>query len=362
MRNYIHRFKSSMDSAFLQNADGNAVSRRNAVVAGTMEAIVLGMTTGIFLTGLILNVLAAEPAAVRNSYLGLIFSISFLARSIQAVVPFIVKRIKTWPLFYRLTRGSYYLLQGPVMIVLLNLPVDGISKANGILIVVFMSEMLFFLANPLLCKWYLYNVPNASRPDWFSGQQLLVAGCTTLTVILSSFILDRFKLGGNFLVGLFVLRFAALVPGLFEFRANKRVKMPAENLVAEPGLTETLKSMRGNPAYLSNLLISCLFAFAVMFPGQYFAAYLLTNLSVSYTFISMMSVISVPMLLFAMPFWLCSVQRFGWYIPFIIILGVFGFVHVMLGFVIKETIWLYIIAMVITQFTSPGTNLISGGL
>lgn len=364
MRNYVQYFKQSMHNAFIHDPDGNAQSRRNAVAAGTMEAIVLSMTTGVFYTGLILNVLESEPLSIRNNYLGWIIALSFLARTVQVAVPFIIKKLSTWRRFYQLTRGSFYLLQCIVMVVLLNLPLAGISKANGILMLVFLSEMLFFLSNPLLCEWYISNVPKKTHPDWFSGQQLLVTLGMTISVILASFVLDRFEAGGYTLLGIFVLRLAALIPGFLEFRANKRIKLPPikSDTSSAPKLKQVILSICRNKKYLSNLILTCLFGFVLFFPGQYFVAYLLDDINVSYTFINIMMIMSIPMLMLAMPLWLRLVHRLGWYTPFCFVLLIYAIVHITFGFVIKEVIWLYIAAMVVSQFAFPGANLISGAL
>lgn len=364
MRSYIQNFRKSMQNAFIDNPDGNAQSRRNAVAAGTMEAIVLSMTTGVFYTGLILNVLSSAPVSVRNNYLGWIIALSFLARTVQAAVPFLVKKVSVWRRFYRITRGSYYLLQCVVMAVLLNLPLADISKANGILVLVFISEMLFFLSNPLLCEWYISNVPQKSHPDWFSGQQLLVTAGMTISVMLASFVLDLFEAGGYTLLGFFVLRFAALIPGLLEFRANKRIKLPVgkRSTVYAPKLKEVILSISSNKQYIRNLILTCLFGFVLFFPGQYFVAYLLEDIKVSYSFINVMMIMSVPMLVLAMPLWLRLVHRLGWYKPFCFVLLIYAIVHIIFGFVIKEIIWLYIVAMLVSQFAFPGSNLIAGAL
>ena len=363
MRKYISDYTEHMRTAFIADADGGAKSRRNIVVAGTMESIAIGVTTGAFYTALIQTVFAGESAAVRNAYLGWIVSLGYLARAMQVLVPFLSHRIRSWKRFYRWTRGAYFVLQCALIPVIACVQWSASGKAVLLLGTVISSEMLYYLSNPLLCKWYMHNVPQEIYPDWFSGQQLMVSTCTTLAVIGVSLAYDRFVLAQEALLGIVVLRALAILPGFFEIRANANIRMPNDTCREErPRLKATLAHIFRNRAYCRILLLSCIWSYILLFPGQYFVSYMLTELSLSYTFVNISMIIGIPLSLFIMPFWLYRIHRYGWYKPFAWISLVYALIHLMFVFVFRDTAYLYILGMLMAQFIAPGANTIVSSL
>ena len=360
---YIQNFIVSMRRAYVDNADGCAKSRRNIVAAGSFESIALGLFTGTFYTALVHTAFAGEPSDIRNEYLGWIVSLSFFARALQGFTPFVTKWIRDWKHFYRATRATAYFLQAVLIISTVFLPIPANSKAAWLFCIVFLSETLFFLSNPLLCKWYIGNVPLAIYPDWFSGQQLTITLSTTLAVIMASMIFDGFAGSGKAAAGIVVLRMAALVVGILEMRANSRIRMPDHmQSDRQTSFFETIDSLKKSGLYGNILAISCLWSFVLAFPGQYYTSYLVNNLSQSYTLVNIATIVSIPAFLFMMPVWLLVVQRWGWYIPFGWIALLYAAVNLTYTFVSEGTVYLYLAGMVISQLLLPGANMIAGSL
>ncbi len=360
---YIKNFIASLRKAYVDDTDGCAKSRRNVVAAGSFESIALGLFTGTFYTALVQTAFANEPSEIRNEYLGWIISLSFLARVLQGFTPFFAKWIRDWKRFYRVTRATAYFLQSVLIILTVFLPIPSNAKAAAVFLIVFISETLFFLSNPLLCKWYIGNVPLAIYPDWFSGQQLTITLSTTLAVIAASVIFDGLAGSGKAMIGIIVLRLAAMIVGILELNANSRIRMPDHmQSDRQPNFIETISSLKKSKRYRNILAISCLWSFVLAFPGQYYTSYLVNNLHQSYTLVNIATIVSIPAFLFMMPFWLLVVQRWGWYVPFGWIALLYAAVNLTYTFVSGETVYLYLVGMVISQLLLPGANMISGSL
>jgi fucose permease len=89
---------------------------------------------------------------------------------------------------------------------------------------------------------------------------------------------------------------------------------------------------------------------------------MLKDLGVSYFFLNIVNIVSVPALLFIAPVWRKQVERFSWRGTLTIAVGLY-FPHLfVLGFVTRETLFLYPIAMISAILVSPGINLVMANM
>lgn len=350
--------RQCVHNGYIEDCDTKASSRRNILWQNIMINAISVVTGGIFFTGLILIILEDESQAVRNQFLGLIVSLQLLANVSQILTPFIIRNMKSYRIFAKVCRIIFYIVNIVMLGLVPLLPFDPITKATIFLILVVILQLAAVLPNPAFMVWHITNIPADRRADWFSIQQMIIPICNTLASLVASVIIDIFEIRGAQLTGILVIRGIALFVAFFELRTHDKIREPEYIIPKERlKLSEVFIQPFRHKAFLLTVLMCVMWQIVAQFPGQYFNAYLLEDLKVSYTFINLCGATNIPLMLIMMPIWNKYVRKHGWLQTLGTAIGLFAVPYVLNCLMFKQTIWVYLVSVMYCNVISPGINL-----
>ncbi len=350
-------------NGYIEDGDGKARSRREILKENILYNICSTLSSGVFLTGLILYILKNQPDAVQNEYLGLIVSMQLLANAFQVFTPFITRKLKTYKMLIVVTRIIYFAVNifGFGVLPLLNF--NDLVLAKLFIALVFVKQLAIMLVNPAICAWHISNIPDKKRSDWMSIQQMVLPAINIVVSVSASAVLDYFDLKGMYMSAVLITRGLVLLLAFFEMKTHFFIKEPE---YAPNGRPFSLKEMVTMPfktkTYFLTILVACIWTAGNNFAGQYLNAYLLDNVKMSYTVITLCSATNIPLSLLFMSKWNKLVRKKGWMYTFGISAILYVIPHTLNIFIFKETSYIYLISVVVTNILGPGFRLCSSNL
>ncbi len=348
--------RDSIYNGYIENADKNSRSRRQILVQYITYSITNTLTTGIFLTGLILYILKGEPESVQNEYIGLITTFHLFAGFFQIITPFMTAKMKSYKVMMVIARVIYFGLSTVGIAIVPMLPIAATSQANLFVGMTFAIQLSISLMNPAIVAWHISNIPDDKRADWYSIQQMILPIINTLSSLAAGFLIDQFELKGKYMSAVLIIRGLLLICAFFEIRTHFIVKEPIYNkqqLSIKQIVTEPIKCK----PFLLMVMLVCIWNIGGNFVGQYFNAYLLTNVKVSYTFINLCTATNIPIMLITMPIWNRIVHKKGWLWTLSLATSLYCVPFILYQFIFQETSILYLISTVYTNMIAPGINL-----
>ncbi len=350
--------RNSIYNGYFNNDDKKASSRRNILIQNISFNIVATLTGGIFLTGLILYILRNEPESIQNDYLGLVVTAQLLANFFQIFTPFITARLKSYRWLMFLSRLFYFLFNIVGLAVIPMLNISAISQAKIFTALIFLIQLSVAMVNPAVCAWHITNIPNDKRADWMSIQQMILPIVNTVSSLIASFVIDKFELAGHYMAAVLLLRGFMLLFAFFELRTHFIIKEPKYEHTDD---TISFKSIIIEPLrckpFMMTVLIVCLWQIVANLPGQYFNAYLLNNLNISYTYINLCTATNIPLMLLFMPIWNKVVHKKGWLWTLGLSTTIYFVPYILNCLMFKETYMLYLVSIIYCNIVSPGINL-----
>ena len=254
--------------------------------------VVANLIGGSFFTGLLLLMNADD------SFIGSMTMIATAANMLQLFAPLLLERFarrKRLLLTLRLVMQVFnVLLIGLIPI----FPAARQARLAMVAVSVLIVNVLNAFMAPGLTVWHIQSIPGEVRKPFFSLITMTVGAIVALANLLGSFVVDAFKAGGLEYWGLLTLRLVAFGLVLFEFFQLSRVseypyEKAAEKLHVRTLLLEPFK----NKLYLRTVLVVFLWNVTANIPGSYYTVYLLKNVGVSYTYITTVNLINVPVVL-----------------------------------------------------------------
>lgn len=111
-----------------------------------------------------------------------------------------------------------------------------------------------------------------------------------------------------------------------------------------------------HPAYLLMVFIAGLWSFAANIPGQYYNAFMLTDAKMSYTYLNIATMCSLPFSILMTPVWNKIINRYGWLKPMAISVALYAGAYIINVTVTENTQFAYIISAVYCNSVAPGVN------
>ena len=360
---FFHNFIKELRYVFSEDSDNRCTSRRNILLALTSGNIVLTATSGIFYTGLIRIVLSRESVTIQNNYLGLLVSFEALFRIAQLGSPHIVRKFKNWRTFICFSKLIYCLIQGVAICAIPFFPMAPIFKARLIVALVSLAQLALSLSSPVVSVWHIGNVPETMRAGWFAAQSMITSICTMSASLLFSLTVDYFTSLRLELHGLIIIRLFSLLPAILELRAYSRIQLPENRSLAIPrSILNASDTFFHNPGFLVMTLICALWGLIVAIPGLFYNNYLINDLGLGYTFISVCTVLYLPFMFLMMPYWTMKVHQYGWLTTLWRVSILYLIPYALYMFVFEQTSYLYVAAVLIVHCISPANSLVFSNL
>ncbi len=359
-KNFIkNRFSdicSLYHEALLDNSDNNAKNRQGHMYAGYFTQIIASLVSGVYFTSLMIQMEAGDV------FIGYVNTLTSCCVLVQLIAPLILERITKRKNFLILLRSIYNFLNIVVISIVpfINTP-KPVRLAIFMTIVVLMHSINQF-STPGFSILQLQTLPNEQRASFFTIHSLTHNILSVSTSFLAGIIVDNFELnqisfGGisPALSAFFVLRLLALIAVIFEIKYLLQIteypyiKDSTNSKIDFSVMFLPLK----NRQYMMTIIIVFLYNFFSNLPGQYFNVYLIDVVHMSYTSISLVTMLALPVMLIMAPFWAKTIKKHSWFKILIIGILCVSFAVFLNIFVTSDTKYMYFVVMFVFYFFSP---------
>lgn len=339
--------------ADLNRTEETAVSRRNITYSNYTAGVVNNLIGGNFFTGLLLLMNADD------SFMGLVTMMGFIGNLLQVLSPLLLERFQSRKTLLIVSRAIIYFFN---IIIISVIPLMGFTngiKLMLILVVILLVNLINAITASGFSVWHIKSIPENIRANYFSFFSV-TNGIIIYTVIFAfSRIVDYFKMSGNEMAGLYIIRAIALLLCIVDiFFLYKIKEYPNQSSGTNMNLINILLNPFKEKKYLITVFIACLWNFSANIPGPYFTIYMLKDLKVSYSFLNIINMFNIPILIFLTPLWRKRINSTSWFKTLYFSMGLFLLNYICLSLVTKDTLMLYPIALIFSFLVAPGINLV----
>ena len=358
----LFRNMFTVRETFFVDTDGLAPCRRNLLVANCLTGVISSLTAGIYFTGLMLAMGASEV------YIGYVTAIISFCGFFQILSPLFLERIPRRKNLIMGGRALYHILNIGVIGVLPLLPIENSTKLALFIITLLILNISNALLAPGILTWHLQCLHNnQKRIGFFAICNMIGSVLNQVTVFLAGLFLDKFEADsiwlGNIsptLSAILILRCVAMALAVLECIFYMRIKeapYAADSTQSRPvGLKLLLRPLK-NKRFLQAISVPLIWGFSAAIVGQYFSIYLLEDVHMSYSMISLAGIISLPLQLIAAPIWTKALQRKPWYKAILIGQLINISAYILHPVVTADRAWFYFICVILSAVCSPGMSL-----
>jgi len=260
-------------------------------------------------------------------------------------------------------RGALYFLNVLFVGVIPLFPAASQARLTMLAITVLTVNILNAVISPGISVWHVQSIPQSVRPHFFSVITMTVGAVVAVMNLAGSKVVDFMTARGMAYEGFLILRGVAAALCVVELVLYSRInEYPYESTGAKFRLRDLVLEPMRNKLYLRTVAVTFLWNIAANMPGSYYTVYLLRNLGVSYSYITVISMINIPVTLLLTPVWRKVLARHGWFKTLYLSVGVFLLHFLVLACVTKKTLVLYPLSQVMAYVFAVGINLSFTGI
>ncbi len=315
--------------------------------------IIANWVGGNFFTGIML-LLNADDA-----FIGLMSIFVFSANLLQILSSMLLERFKTRK---RLLITVRLIVQFINIVFIGAIPLFPIENQAKLVILgasVLILNVLSALISPGFSVWHIQLIPQNVRVKYFSFLSMTNGIIVAVFNLIGSAIVDHFGSLGLEVWGFAVMRiiaFAVLIYDLFLLARMKEEPYPLSE--KRTRLSDLLIKPFKETRYLRVVAFAFIWCMIANIPGSYYSVYLLRNLEVSYSFITVINMLNVPILVLLTPIWSRILHRFSWLKTCNIAILLYAVHYLLLGFINKGNVsWLYPATLIYAFILAVGINL-----
>lgn len=261
---------------------------------------------GYFFTGLLLKL------GANDAYMGYITIVTYACNVLAVLSPIFIERFTRRKNMLLISRGIYYLLLLGFITVIPFIGAGNGIKLTLILSVIAMVNLISAFTGSGMSVWHLQSMPQSVRSSFYSNLNMIIGILNMILLNLAGLFADYFKAHGQEIQGIVLLRCAACMFAVLDIFNLSRIK---EYKYAIPAVKIKILDIFRNPLknkrYRAVMAVIVLWTFTATIPGPFYQVYLIKNLQISYSFLSMVNLLNIPVLLIAMPIWGRVVGRLG---------------------------------------------------
>lgn len=354
------RLKTLIDSLLIKlklligydATDEKAVSRKNIALASYAAETTNNMIGGIFLTGFLLLMRADD------SFMGLVTMAGLVGNMFQVLSPLLLERFESRKKILLIGRGIIYFFN---IVVIGFIPF--LSSSDNIKLTIIISVILLLnIVNAILAPgfsiWHIKSIPDEVRAKFFSFYRVTSGIIVYSVILIGSGIVDYYKVFGNELKGLLILRIVAVITASIDLYLLSKVKEYSNKKSdIQVNLINIFVSPFKEKKYLITVLIACLWSLSANIPGPYFSIYLLKDLNVNYSYLNFINMLNIPVLVFFTPVWSRIIRKTSWFKALHMSMGLYVLYYIGLSFVTKDTLILYPVSTIYAFTIAAGINL-----
>ncbi|HVT10784.1 MAG TPA: MFS transporter [Fimbriimonadaceae bacterium] len=288
----------------------NLRSLRIANADGAFATAFATLVTGSFLVGFIKLL---QPGAESDRWLGILAALPSLLGILQIPGAIWGRRFHSYKTYVGIGGGIWRLLYVPFAI-LPVLAISGAVKLSILVACVGVASASVLLVQPIYNEWLAEMIPDNSR-GWFFGRRNAIAtGVGAVVGILGGLALDYFRRQNQETLGLTVIFgtgifFAACSMVCFlSMRDLKRAKPVAEDLRKS---LIAIKKPFADREFRKVLVFLAMFFTGQAFAGNFFTAYALESLKLSFTLLQFLGMMQAAGIVLSSAFWGFVADKYG---------------------------------------------------
>ena len=302
--------------AVVDNTDSRAAGRRRYLIAAWSESIITSLISGIYFTGLLLAV------GADDIFIGYVQMATTFCGILQFFAPLLLERMKRRKTYLLIMRSVYHMFNIVVIGLIPLLPLSRNAALGAFIVCVIIVNLVSAFSTMGLNVWKIQSVPENRHNAFFSVLNIGTSIIGKLAAYAAGQLLDLFERDGITLLpqsptvcAMLILRGAAVLFAAAELLvlAGLREEHYVQDAEARNnrGLRLLLRPLRDR-RFMTAVSIMLLFAFFTAIPGQFFDVYLINEVGISYAYISVCSMIVLPISLVMTAVWSVLLQRFAW--------------------------------------------------
>ncbi|NLB81837.1 MAG: MFS transporter, partial [Clostridiaceae bacterium] len=252
----------------------------------------------------------------------------------------------------RLTKQKPFVCGGALLhrimfTVLFLLPLIKCSSSTYIIIafcLIFFGKFIAGFISPSANNWIMSLAPRSIRGSFFGVKELVSLIMFSVTSLFVGFILDYYKARGAISNGFVVLGLIIGFLTLLNFFSLSRIMEPetAEERISGIKVTEALKMVIANKSFRPILIVGILYNFGIQIFTPYFGIYLVGDLKVSYTLISVVTFVVGIARAFAARQWGKFSDKTSWAYIFRFAVIILAVSHIIYSLLVESNVaWLY---------------------
>jgi len=293
-----------------------------------------------------------------RGFLGLLTIIGVAANTIQFLTPLFLERFTNRKKLLLWIRGIMLLINIGFIGAIPLFPVGQQTALTMTAVSVLTVNMLSALYAPGMTVWHLQSIPPNVRTGYFSLITMTAGAVTYSLNLLGSKLVDIFKANGAEYQGLLILRCVALALAAFDMYLLSKVKEYSyERVEKPPAFLDLFVRPFREKLYLRTVAVGVLWSFSANIPGTYFTVYLLEEVKTTYSYLTLINFLYVPVVLLLTPVWRKILGRFSWFKTLYIAMSMYLVQYLGLAFVARPTLWLYPVIAVFAYLMAVGINL-----
>lgn len=333
-------------------APGQAEGRARLYILASecLKAIYTAFTTGVFLTGFLLN------AGMDQVQIGLVTSLPLLAGVLYPLSPLLLERFRRRKALLGTARLLYHTL---VILSVTLLP--GRVPESGLLWWMAGALLLGNGINILVASgfpaWHIGFLPEEIRGRFFAISGIVNSIFTALATFGASLLADAARASGRQLYWMSVIRLAAFGMALAELVL---LLLPGEPEYPKSSVRgwKLLTLPFGNRKFCLTMIT--VFAWMMISTMTLYSAntYLLKEVGVSYVFLSVLQALNIVTTAAIMPLWHRLLLRTSWLRAFqkvFLLFSLYPFLHMLVT--VETYLWLLPVTMIVYQMLLAGGTL-----
>lgn len=357
MQTFINYIPIKKSGKLLFNKKEEYGMNRRYIIADNFSAnIIESLINGNLFTGFLILL------DFNDILIGIITMIRLACNTLQMFSPLILEKKEKRKIFLIISRGIFYILNIIGIGLLAFLPVSGDIKIFVLIVLTILAYVVNAVSGPGFAVWQIKSIPLKVRNDYFPLITVFVGTIAFLAAYLASRCIDYFKVLGNELNGFLILRVIAVIVGITDLYFLTKIKEYPYERVGKINLKNIFTEPFKEKKYIKIVIISCLWSFAANIPGPYYTIYLLRDLNVSYSYMSIVNLMYLVSLIFITPFWTRRIKKTSNLKTLRFLVSIFLVHYAGLFFVTKDTLILYPVFVIMAYACLSGINVVFSGL
>ena len=332
----------------LSDADGKA--RACILGAECLKAVYTALTTGVFMTGFLLQ------SGMGQVQIGTVTSLPLLAGILYPLSPLLLERFRKRKVVLGVGRLLYHVFAILCITVLPNLFKDS-SLVWCMAAALFLGNALNILVASGFPAWHIGFLPENIRGNFFAISGIVNSIFTAAASFGASLRADAATASGRQMYWMSVIRMAAFVLALLELALlliPRELEYPKSQVKGKALLLLPL----GNRQFCMTMIP--VFAWMMISTMTLYSAnaYLLEEVGANYAFISILQAMNIVTTAVVMPFWHRLLLRTSWLSAFqkvFLLFAIYPFLHMMVTG--KNVLWLLPVTMLAYQAIMAGGTL-----